>query len=1533
MMRKITKKILHIFLKILLIFVALDLLIVLLVFTPPVQKLIVNKVTNSISETTKSKFIIQKIYITPTFRIKAIGVFIKDHHGNNMIAAQELSGKLNIKKFSIHSIYLKDIIIKKGDFVLRTYKGENTVNLNQWIYSFGRSKSTEHFILHLKDVKLINSHFAVINDNTRSYSKNNTIDYGFFEFKNINASIKNFFVNGPEVSCQILQVSTEQYTGFKIKTFKGDFKINKNELLVSNCEFTTNKSKAILDFAFKYNEFKDYSDFFNKIRFDVDVKSSTVHMDDIACFAPAIKGMHNSLILSGKGEGPLNALKVSHAYVKYQLASFIAGDFAFFNILDFKNSSYDFQIKHSSLLLSELNNFYLPGEKLLSLPEMVTKIGTASVTGDFKGTINYFNTNLTCKTPLGNANVSLQTSPNNEFMDFVGAISTKDFQLGRFLEDPKLFGMVNGNVQLTGSAAPFFGDFEFGPSLKANITGNLDQFDFCSYPIRNIIVDADYEENNYYAKIVTNDKNVDLDFEGWVDLTESTPRYKTNLTLNNGSYGEFFKNYSHYIDTLNPSILDNLVLYARQKPDLHVSINSLDAEIKGDNLQDFTGFIGINGITILDENDTASCDWMRINSIYLPGEIRKFILKGNILNANLTTNYKLEELGDSLVRVAAYYFPSLFPEFQKQSALSVAQSSTKEHFVSLSLETFTTRRFLDIFFPGLRIAQNSTAEIYIGQTRDLDSISVNTRRVRWKDQFSVINANIRGFRDIDDAFKLGVKADSVIYFRTKSNWDFRNIEINTYTKNQVVQFDFGFISPDTLNLKNRSTVTGFADLTRKEDIFIKISDLKVFLRESVWNVIGNNEIHFQKDKIGFDHFILASKLGKIDINGSYSKSLNEDLDIRVEDFDISLINAITSQINIRLAGNMSALMTYQSRKNESTLVGKSYFENFVFNKEKLGTLFVFAEAPKKGTPMFFGGLFVQDTTQSLGNIDHYNILNYENNRIKLADLRGTYINEIKELRIRGDIDTIRIGFLSPFLASFSDHVSGVASGELSFVSNPDSLYFDGIVHVKEALLGIAPLNTTYKIKDQLIKFDSKGISFDRVLVTDKYNNKATVDGYVYHHNFSSFNVNLNIESTRILAMSRIKKTDSYFYGDAFASGNIKIEGDNKRLNFTGDNLKSLPGTMVGFPISYASTSYEDRGIRFVAPIETTTQDKPKITESNFEMDFDFVFDVNKDADVRIDLEPVDGILDCKTNGKIRLTYNSKSDALNMDGRLDLLTGNFSMSLKNLLLARKFELMEGGSINFVGPIKSSTISLTALYPRTVSLKTLSEEIDLNKTQVNAYLTLSGDLMNPQPSFSFGFPKLTSEEEKQVFAVLDTTDSQNNLLQFFSLVYLGTFYSTAASLTDVQPVDASTQLMASTFSNLILQEIKFVDMNVNVLSANQYFKEYSVDFQKPFYNDRIMVKTRFGYAESLIEQTDNSNFIGDFSFEYKINDEGNWLLRLFYFNDQTILNDYYQNMSRPTQGGGVGLIYKQEFFGRRGLEELTKDRRSNLNQSKK
>lgn len=1518
MKRKITKKIVHIALWVVLVFVALDLLLVLLVFTPPVQKFLINRVTSSIAEITKSDFSIKKIYITPGFKVKAKEIAIQDHHGNNMIYAKKLSARLNFSKSSFSAIYLKDVVIENGEFIIREYKGEHEVNLNVWVHHFGQTESSTDFIFCLEDAKLINSRFAVVLDNRREYRTDNIIDYGFFELKNINAQIENFKVDGPEVVCKILQVSLEQYTGFKIHSFSGDFKITSNALTVSSCQFTTDKSKAEMDFAFRYNKYKDYSQFFDKIRFDVDVKSSMIHMDDIACFLPVAAGMHNSIIFNGKADGPLNALQLTNCYAKYKLSSYIAGDFAIYNLVNIRNSSYDFQLKHSNINLAELSDFYIPGGTIIGLPESIKTLGSASLRGNFLGSFNYFTTDLSLTSSIGNAKMFLKTDPDNGKMQFKGKISSPNFQLGKLIQKTKYFGQINGDVKFEGVSEPFFGELPFAPSIVAKIDAFASQFDICNYPLRNIVAHGTYEKDLYIGQVTSDDPNAAFDFDGTVDLRNPLPRYKTTLTLENLVLGNIFKNFNHQIDTLNPKTIDNIVQFAQNRPDFTLSFHSLESEIKGNSLETFTGFIAANAIIMSENEKTAVCDWLRLNSILTQNNVRNFMLKGSIFNANLTTNYALESLIDSLQNIASFYLPSLFEKTDSIDINSIKQEIEQKHFFNLSLETFDTKNLLDLLVPGLRVTPNSFMYVYLGTDRKQDTISITSEKVRWEDLLSISQISIHGKLNTQDAFNLSFHADSLIYYQDKKPLNFTNITLNSQTINQKTSYRFSWISPDTLNLRNTSFVKGFADFSNIADIFVKFEDANLFIRNSIWKVNGLNELHFKKNRIEVDNFILQSKMGMIDIAGIYSKKYNERLDFRIENFDVSLINAITSQINIELGGVMSALMTIRTESGVATLVGKSYFENFVFNKEKFGTLFLFAEAPPKSAPKFFGGLFVQDTTKKLESIEKYNVINYSKNRIKLADLFGTYDIDQKELRIKGILDSVRIGFLSPFLASFSHYVSGSASGELSFIANADSLYFDGVVHVKEGFLGIAPLNTIYKIQNQDITFNAEGIKFDKVIVSDKFNNKATVDGFVNHQNFKYFDVNLIVETSKILAMSRVKKTDTYFYGDAFASGSILIFGDNNKLSFKGDNLKSLPGTKMGFPISYASTSYEDRGIRFVSIPDSSIVKTKTPVESNFEMDFDFVFDVNRDADVRIDLEPVDGILDCKTNGKIRLTYNSKSDILNMDGRLDLLSGEFSMSIKNVL-PRTFELMEGGFINFLGPIKSSTIFLTALHERTASLKDLSPDLEVNKTQVNAYLTLTGGLMNPQPSFSFGFPKLTSEEEKKVFSILDTTDSQNNLLQFFSLVYLGTFYSTSANLSEVSPLGTSIDIVARTFSNMLLQEIKFANIDVNVMSANQYFKEYSVNSEIPLYKDRIIFKSRIGYAESTSEEVASSNFIGDVSMEYKINKEGNWRLKLFYFNDQTNLNNLYQNFSRPTQGGGVALFYQQEFFRRKGLIE--------------
>ena len=198
------------------------------------------------------------------------------------------------------------------------------------LYSHLKSdKEESSFLLHFDDAELVNGCFQLIVDEKRRATLSDTIDYGFFELKNINSLLSEFNASKKEVSLNILQLNLEQYTGFKIENFTGEFKINSKELAISQCSFKTEKSKGTLNFGFHYDNYSDYSNFMDKIQFDVDLHNTFIHMDDIACFAPAIKGMHNLIRISAKGDGPLNALKITNCHAKYGLMSYISGDLAF----------------------------------------------------------------------------------------------------------------------------------------------------------------------------------------------------------------------------------------------------------------------------------------------------------------------------------------------------------------------------------------------------------------------------------------------------------------------------------------------------------------------------------------------------------------------------------------------------------------------------------------------------------------------------------------------------------------------------------------------------------------------------------------------------------------------------------------------------------------------------------------------------------------------------------------------------------------------------------------------------------------------------------------------------------------------------------------------------------------------------------------------------------------------------------------------------------------------------------------------------
>jgi hypothetical protein len=191
------------------------------------------------------------------------------------------------------------------------------------------------------------------------------------------------------------------------------------------------------------------------------------------------------------------------------------------------------------------------------------------------------------------------------------------------------------------------------------------------------------------------------------------------------------------------------------------------------------------------------------------------------------------------------------------------------------------------------------------------------------------------------------------------------------------------------------------------------------------------------------------------------------------------------------------------------------------------------------------------------------------------------------------------------------------------------------------------------------------------------------------------------------------------------------------------------------------------------------------------------------------------------------------------------------------------------------------------------------------------------MNPNPSFTFDFPRIADSDQNRIFAILDTANAQNGIRQFFSFVFLNNFITDNSSIANIeqQPIGTGIDFAAGILNSFISSQINNFSIGVNYVNDPNYYREYSLDAEYRFANDRFLVKTNFGYAENADNATSSNNLIGGVEWDVKIDRQGYLWFRAFYFNDKTGTNE----QQKPQQGGGIGITFKQDFNTRKDFLE--------------
>lgn len=1507
------------------VFLALDLLLVGLLFIPSIQTFVVHKVTDSLNQKFHMGLTIKDIRLTPTLKLVAHEVTIKDHHNENMIYSGTLKTRLRKIQFQDpFTLGLGDVEFKDLDFILRTYKGEDSNNISTWCELFSSDDTSGVFILTSNTLDIENGRFVLINDNDRvvfDTTGRPDIDYSFFELANLNIKAKDFVLIDDDISMTFKQLAFTQYSGFQLKQCSGDFHISGKDLTFNNMKMKTDNSDIDMDLVFRYADWVTYAEFVDSVQIGARIRPSVLAMDDIAGFAPAIRGMDEVFHIEADSvDGVVSDFRLQNIKAGWNDRNFVQGDFAIRNVIDFLKAKFDVDIDSADFYLPDLEKFTLPGGKTIPSNSFYNKVGGAALAGTFKGSLDQFETHLNTYSGLGKIRANLTTNSDNGRLVFKGDVSTPTLHLSKLLNSSGLFGPCAMTVAFDGKTAGTGFSADNLKTLSAHVNGHVDRFPIKGYPLRNIQLEGDYNKGLYNATLHADDPYLKCDAIAQFDNSQSEPFMQGSINQLHLAAGAIGNTLPH-VDSAKAKGFDKLIAALQRDPSMELNFEQLQIAMHGTNLDNINGFVACDKIKLLYKEDSLVNDRLRLTAMNQE-QFHKYILASNIANASVESNYSILTVVDTLQNMAHNLFPSLVPSSKRAvKQNSTIAESNPEAYIKFNLSTYHTRTLTKILTPDMYLASNSTVSLDIRSNHEADQVDINLPLFVLRNKFRLHNFRLKGSTSDSKTLALQVNGDSVLVHVGQGKLLFDQLDIKANASNDIIHYDLSWHNPFNAD-ENISNLMGLANLSHKDDIVIQLRPSRIFLKDYECHFNDQNAIHIMPHAYEFDNLVFSTQNSSVAVNGKYDTKDSSLLSMAAKNLDISLLNPLLSTMSF--GGSLSADLNLVHRKDRRLIFGKAITDELVVNDSPLGDLFLVAGLNNDNNIRFSGGLFNSDRSNfDYDYLRNYSIRDFQAEEHKTADITGSYVNHAFDVKVL--FDTLQTGFLGPFLSSFSDHISGTASGELVFHSAPDSSYLEGIVHVLDATMGIAALGTRYSIVNQDIFFNKESMSFHNMEFMDKDRNKGVLSGEIYHHLFDDMSLDMQIHTDRLLVLNAPRSANAFFYGDGYVRGDVHIFGTGDELSFIGPELTTLEGSKIVLQVSSVSSASTTNLIHFETRPEEGKEGTKDTETSSTSLNFDFTFDVTRDADIVLLLESISGVMNARADGRFRLTYN-QTDDLNLYGNLILHSGDFKLSLYNVVNP-KFTLTPGGSISFDGPLENMTTSLSAYKISKTSLVNIVPAEYAGNTDVKAIINLNGQLMRKiEPTFGFELPNASNDVRNSFYTAIDTQNTENMTKQFAYFMVTNSFMPEnmfGNSTTGLSGFGLLSNMVNNVLNSVINSQKASFGITYNE-GTETTSAEYGLKANANFLNDRVTMSTSIGYYDDKSVSAAYNNIYGDLSVEYNINKSGTWRVKAYtYIGNRD--NTYYLYDNTYNYTAGVALAYKQD-FDRIRTRKKDKDKKS-------
>ena len=1285
------------------------------------------------------------------------------------------------------------------------------------------------------------------------------IDWNDLEIKaDLHAS--GILVKDGVISGDADRITLADKTGWNVNDLSGKVKVGHGKVLIDNLHIADGDSDIHLRYFRLLGTLDDeYQDFVDRVRLEGEfVRPTVFSMQTVRHFAPNLDRFTFRSDLTGKLEGTVSDFAVKGITIR-EHESGVQGrvDGAIRGLPDINTTVLDYKVKDFRFGLGGLGTFireWAPDTKL-DLGKM-GKGTDFSLDATAKGTLDRLAVKGSLNSNAGTADVDLTLRniiDRKRNITIGGIVRTKDLDAGR-IAGIKQLGPVTLTTGLEATLAP--------RNLQVRIDSlRVPRLNALGYDYTGIAAAGTYSDQAFDGRIVCDDPNLNALVQGKFDLSPKTRNAAYQFYANIG-YADLNALNIDKRGTSKVSFLADANFIRTRDRDLLGEVNLRDVV-----LENAGGRHAIGDITA-SAHANDDIHRMRFDSQFAQGT---FVGEKSLVSM-------VSDLKDLLVRKE---LPALLAKEGKPWDGTPYE---------VNFKFFDSRELLGYLVPGLYIEKNTALQLKVGEDGSVDG-NVTSGRL------AVGGRYLKDFRMDFDNRNNALRADM-----TGTAINFGGVELRDNTLAVMVdddRFDLTYSFDNRADEASKAEVRITGDLDRDENglaITASVLPSALYYNGYRWNV-DSDDVTLQGGDIRVDRFRLRNGRQSLVVDGGLSPDKTDTLLVRMDQFDISLLNSLVMKGNLDLRGQATgqASLVSPSKPSLALLAGITCDSTYI-----------------AGRPM--GTLDVTSVWNEPEKRFDFQLQN-EQEEVRNFAIDGYLRPKDKAIRAEAVLNRLDLGYAAPILATVFDRFEGALDGKVSVGGTLDKLEIESEgMQIVDGLLKIGFTQVPYRVSGP-VSVDTKGLHFQNVSIADGSDGKGAVTGSLLFGNFKDMRLDTHVQFDRMKVLGITDRTGP-IYGDVYGTGRVDITGPFDALALNVD-ARTVKDGNLHIPLRSGGTKATGNLLVFTEPYVEIEEDPyeqmlaaTRTTKKKTQNDLDIRVRVRATPSVTAHIDIGENSLQGLGNGLIDLRLRSgQGSPFTINGDYTLTQGEFRFSALDLV-TRDFSIRDGSSIRFNGDVMDSDLNVTGVYSTKASLSTLlssSASADGVRRQVDCIINITDKLRNPQIGFDIEIPELDPGTEGLVNSALNTEDKV--MKQFLYLLIANSFLPNEES--GIITTGGSNMLY-SNMSGIMAGQLNSIfealniplDLGLNYQQNSSGQNLFDVALSTQLFNNRVVVNGNIGNRRMYGTTTDE--VAGDVDIDIKLDKPGTLRLNLFSHSA-----DQYTSFLDNSQRNGIGIAYQREF----------------------